>query len=52
NSNDEKNKYLGIVSHDLRSPLSTVQMYCDFILDSMEHNKDNPYHGEWPIPFW
>lgn len=43
-SNNEKNKYLGIVSHDLRSPLSTVQMYCDFILDSLENNQNNQYH--------
>lgn len=41
--NEEKNKYLGIVSHDLRSPLSTVQMYCDFILDTMGQNLNTTF---------
>lgn len=31
--NDEKNEFMGIVAHDLRSPLGTINGFADLILD-------------------
>ncbi len=36
--NNEKNRFLGIASHDLRNPISTIYTYSDFL--------DNEYSGE------
>lgn len=31
--NQEKNRFLGMAAHDLRNPLSAIQMYSEFLLD-------------------
>ncbi len=31
--NEQKNRFLGMASHDLRNPLGIIQMYSDFLLD-------------------
>jgi signal transduction histidine kinase len=36
--NQEKNKILGIAAHDLRNPISIIQIYSEFILDRMSSN--------------
>lgn len=33
--NDQKNQFLGMVSHDLRNPLSVIMMYSEFLLDDV-----------------
>jgi two-component system, sensor histidine kinase and response regulator len=34
--NDEKNEFMGIVAHDLRSPLGTINGFADLILDDAQ----------------
>jgi len=34
--NDEKNEFMGIVAHDLRSPLGTIKGFSDLLLDDPE----------------
>jgi len=34
--NNQKNKILGIAAHDLRSPIGTIQMIADLLLESFE----------------
>jgi len=36
--NNQKNKILGIAAHDLRSPIGTIQMIADLLLESFEEN--------------
>lgn len=36
--NEEKNRFLGIAAHDLRSPISVIQMYAKTYLDFYEKN--------------
>lgn len=36
--NNEKNQLLGMAAHDLRSPISVVQMYSNYILDFQSEN--------------
>ncbi len=36
--NEEKNKFLGIAAHDLRSPLTIIQMYSEFLLSISDIN--------------
>ncbi len=36
--NREKNRILGIAAHDLRNPISIIQIYSEFILDRMNNN--------------
>ncbi len=36
--NEEKNHLLGIAAHDLRSPISIIQMYSEFMLDKLNSN--------------
>jgi signal transduction histidine kinase len=36
--NKLKNEFLGIVSHDLRNPISTVQMYANYLLEGITDN--------------
>ena len=39
--NNEKNQLLGMAAHDLRSPISVVQMYSNYILDCQSENLTN-----------
>jgi len=39
--NQEKNKFLGIAAHDLRSHISIIQLYSEFILDRLSKNLNN-----------
>ncbi len=36
--NEQKNKFLGIAAHDLRTPISVINMYSSMILEEMEEN--------------
>jgi signal transduction histidine kinase len=38
--NEEKNKLLAMASHDLRNPISIIQMYSSFIMDDLLKEKD------------
>ena len=38
--NDEKNKLLAMASHDLRNPISIIQMYSSFIMDDYTKEKN------------
>jgi len=38
NLNDEKNTFLGIAAHDLRSPLCTISGYFSLLADSLKEN--------------
>ncbi len=40
--NDLKNQFIGMAAHDLRSPLSIILMYSDFLLEET----DNPHSEE------
>ncbi len=35
--NAQKSQFLGMASHDLRSPLSVIQAYSEFLLDDTSH---------------
>ncbi len=39
--NTEKNKYIGIVAHDLRNPIGTAQSFANLLLDEWENNSAN-----------
>lgn len=39
--NDEKNEFMGIVAHDLRSPLGTVTGFADLILEDREMPRED-----------
>ncbi len=34
--NEQKNTFLGIAAHDLRSPLASILAYCDFLLEETD----------------
>lgn len=39
--NNQKNYFLGMAAHDLRSPLGTIVSYCELILDKDETGNDD-----------
>lgn len=44
--NEQKNRFLGMAAHDLRTPLGTIQIYSEFILDEVAH-LFGPEHQEF-----
>lgn len=38
--NDEKNEFMGIVAHDLRSPLGTINGFADLILEDAQMSRE------------
>ncbi len=38
--NEQKNTFLGIAAHDLRSPLASIQAYCDFLLEETDMDEE------------
>jgi len=43
--NAEKNRFLGMAAHDLRSPVGTVLSYTEFVLEDTEHLLDEEHIG-------
>lgn len=40
-SNAEKNYYLGVAAHDLRSPLGHIKMFSEYLIDELKDKVDN-----------
>ena len=43
--NTEKNKFLGMAAHDLRSPVGTIRCYTEFIIDEAAHQLEAEHVG-------
>lgn len=50
NANHEKNEFLGIVVHDLKNPLSSVQMMINYILVYLSPDKEIEYRLKKILP--